>query len=136
MYNIIILSILQLLFFVYPYYIFCCLSIHYTASPFCLSVGKPNEKPWLAVWVAWGGAAKCHGKWKRSTCIFGVEDLPSLVGHRELFANKFYYDYQPLTLECLNNWIEHKARCPGEGNFNITYYEKLPYVMPQKEQIT
>ena len=44
----------------------------------------------MAVYVAWGGVDRCHGVWKRGTCVFGVEDLPNLITRRELFANKFY----------------------------------------------
>ncbi len=90
--------------------------------------GIPNEKPWLAVFVAWGGVDKCRGMWRRGTCVFGVEDLPTLITRRELFANKFYRDHQPLTLECLNAWIEMKTSCPSAHPLDYDYYKTLPFV--------
>ena len=88
--------------------------------------GVPYEKPWLAVFAAWGGVNKCFGMWKRGTCVFGVADLPLLVPHREMFANKFYYDFQPLALDCLEAWIEHKSICVPP--FDENYYAKLPFI--------
>ena len=90
--------------------------------------GVPNEKPWLAVFAAWGGVDKCHGTWKRGTCVFGVEDLPTLISKREMFANKFYESHQPLALECLNEWIEYKTTCPNAEPFDYDYYKSLPFI--------
>ena len=64
----------------------------------------------------------------RSICIFGVGDLYRLVNRRELFANKFFSDYQPLTFKCLEEW--HAAREAREVrtrriHLNMTFYESL-----------
>ena len=91
------------------------------------SAGKPNRKPWLAVYVGWLGFARCHGLWIRSTCVFGVADLPQLLPHHELFANKFYIDHEPLTLICLNEWLEYKVKCPMKEE-DYDFYRQLPYV--------
>jgi hypothetical protein len=88
--------------------------------------GMPNEKPWLAVYAAWGGVDKCHGQWRHGVCVFGVGDLPNLLKRREFFANKFYIDSQPLALECLANWLEHKVKCPPP--FDDKYYKSLPFI--------
>ena len=88
----------------------------------------PNEKPWLAVFAAWGGVDKCHGMWKRGTCVFGVADLPTLVAKREMFANKFYENHQPFALECLNEWVEYKSVCPNAVTFDSNYYQSLPFI--------
>jgi len=88
--------------------------------------GPPNDKPWLAVYVKWGLPSNCKGRFVRGICIFGVEDLPDLVVRRELFANKFYIDHQPLALTCLEAWIKHKTVCPT--HFDSQYYSHLPFV--------
>ena len=85
----------------------------------------------MAVWVAWGGVDKCHGMWRRGTCVFGVGDLPQLLPHHELFANKFYIDYEPLALQCLNEWLEYKIACPMHDS-EYDFYKKLPYVLKDK----
>ncbi|ELU04293.1 hypothetical protein CAPTEDRAFT_85696, partial [Capitella teleta] len=60
--------------------------------------GNPNKKPWLA----------CYGMWKRGVCIFGAADLPDLRDRHEMFCNKFFLDVQPVALDCLEAWIQHK----------------------------
>ncbi len=90
--------------------------------------GYPSEKEWLAVWVAWAGLHKCFGKWTRGYCIFGVEDLPDLYSRHEIFANKFYQDYQPLVLECLEQLIEYKTTCPGAVTFDTKFYKSLNFI--------
>lgn len=89
--------------------------------------GVPDKKPWLAVYAAWGGRDRCHGKFVRSVCIFGVGDLPELASKKELFANKFYLDYQPLALNCLEEWLFNKTLNPMP--FETFYYSQLPFVI-------
>ncbi|KAJ8318660.1 hypothetical protein KUTeg_003751 [Tegillarca granosa] len=89
--------------------------------------GVPDKKPWLAVYAAWGGRDRCHGKFVRSVCIFGVGDLPELASKKELFANKFYLDYQPLALDCLEEWLFNKTLNPMP--FETFYYSQLPFVI-------
>ncbi|XP_071131283.1 beta-1,3-galactosyl-O-glycosyl-glycoprotein beta-1,6-N-acetylglucosaminyltransferase 4-like [Mytilus edulis] len=77
-------------------------------------IGDPNDLSFLVVYISWGSGAhtnsnRCHGKIVRDICIFGIEDLPTLVGLPHMFANKFYLDYQPLTLDCLEEWYFSKA---------------------------
>ena len=93
------------------------------------SAGYPSEKPWLAVYAKWSGTTgtPCHGRYVRAVCVFGVGDLPQLVRRREFFANKFYADFQPLTLDCLDSWLRHKERCPPR--FQHEYYSKLPFII-------
>ena len=89
-------------------------------------IGIPDDKPWMAAFAAWGGADKCEGKWRRGVCIFGVGDLPRFLTRKEAFANKVYIDYQPLTLECMENYLEYKTLCPQP--FDAHFYENLPFV--------
>ena len=89
--------------------------------------GHPNEKPWLAVWVAWGGLASCNGRWSRGTCVFGVKDLPSLISRPEFMLNKFDMKFDPLALECMGRWIEYKTACPQ--SFDEDFYKQLPFII-------
>lgn len=91
----------------------------------------PGEKPWLAVYAAWGGVDKCRGWWRHGVCVFGVGDLPNLLTRKEFFSNKFYIDMQPLALECMNAWIEHKVHCPPK--FDDKFYKSLPFVINGKK---
>ena len=43
-------------------------------------------------------------------CIFGVGDLPLLVSRPELYANKFYLDYEPLALDCMEQLFYSRLR--------------------------
>jgi len=90
-------------------------------------LGYPSTKRWLAVFVNWG-EERCHGKAVRGVCVFGVADLPTLTSRQELFANKLYEDFQPLTLDCLEAWIRHKEVCPPRDD--LDYYRQLPFVLP------
>ena len=92
----------------------------------CVFLGYPSSKPWLAVYANWG-EERCHGRSVRGVCVFGVADLPMLLRRRELFANKFYEDLQPVTLDCLEAWIRHKEACPPTDD--LEYYRQLPFVL-------
>ncbi|XP_048757683.1 N-acetyllactosaminide beta-1,6-N-acetylglucosaminyl-transferase-like [Ostrea edulis] len=72
--------------------------------------GVPNRKLWIAVSTTWQGPAEvCHGKYVHDICVFGMGDLNKLVSEKELFANKFYHDYQPLALQCMEEWMYNKT---------------------------
>ena len=59
--------------------------------------------------------------------MFGVGDLNELVSKKELFANKFYPDYQYLALECLEEYLYNKtfSKLP----FETFYYKQLPFIL-------
>ncbi|WAQ94345.1 GCNT1-like protein [Mya arenaria] len=52
----------------------------------------------------------CKGKFVRNICILGVGDLQRLAKSEMLFANKFFLDFQPLALECLEELIYNRTR--------------------------
>ena len=89
--------------------------------------GVPDTKPFLAVYVKWYPVVACHGVWKRGVCVLGAGDLPDLLQRPEFFVNKFAIDFQPLALECLEAWLEHRVRCTVP--FNTTYYRQLPFIV-------
>ena len=72
---------------------------------------------------------KClSGKSVRNICIFGVNDLPNLMRKaygRSLFANKFFWDFQPMAWDCMQEW--HHARIAeesrtGRSALNATHF--------------
>ncbi|CAG2192862.1 GCNT1 [Mytilus edulis] len=89
-------------------------------------IGNPEKKPWLATYASWPPRDRCHGKIVREICIYGVGDLNELVSRKELFANKFYPDYQYLALDCLEEYIHNKTFSPLP--FDSFYYKQLPFI--------
>ncbi|KAJ8315953.1 hypothetical protein KUTeg_005967 [Tegillarca granosa] len=99
--------------------------------------GEPETdsviKPFLTRFVNWESTPfgwKCYGKRVRSVCIFGVEDIPLLLSRPEFFTNKFYIDYQPVALDCIEEFHYNRTRDQYEQDwtFNTTYYENLPFL--------
>ena len=97
---------------------------------YCNAVGFPNDKPFLAVYVSWQGENICNGKWQRSSCVLGIQDLPSIVSRKEFFVNKLEESYQPLAFACLEQWHLYKRNCPQQTD--LTYYKNLPFVIKHK----
>ncbi|XP_022310513.2 beta-1,3-galactosyl-O-glycosyl-glycoprotein beta-1,6-N-acetylglucosaminyltransferase 4-like [Crassostrea virginica] len=93
--------------------------IKYTAS------GVPDRRVWMTTNVAWGyrGNPGCFGQYVREVCVYGVGDLQRLVTEREFFANKFYHDFQPYALMCLEEWLFNKSATTLP--FELYYYKKL-----------
>ena len=96
----------------------------------CSFSGKPDDKPWLAVYAAWGGRDPCAGKFIRGVCVFGLGDLQQLVKLPYLFANKFHINYQPLTLSCMEEWLYNRTF--EKDTLNLTYYKNLPFIYKKK----
>ncbi|VDI33892.1 N-acetylglucosaminyltransferase 3, mucin type [Mytilus galloprovincialis] len=88
--------------------------------------GNPEKKPWLATYASWPPRDRCHGKIVREICIYGVGDLNELVSRKELFANKFYPDYQYMAMACLEEYIHNKTLSPVP--FDSFYYKQLPFI--------
>jgi hypothetical protein len=90
-----------------------------------LCPGYPSDKPFLSVYAIWN-KTECRGKMVRQICVFGVGDLPTLVSRPELFANKFYSDYEPLALDCLEAWLRYKETRDDRKRFiNLDDYRRL-----------
>ncbi|XP_041372655.1 beta-1,3-galactosyl-O-glycosyl-glycoprotein beta-1,6-N-acetylglucosaminyltransferase-like [Gigantopelta aegis] len=85
-----------------------------------------NDKPYLARFVNWG-TLPCAGKTVRAVCVFGIGDLPLLVNRKELFANKFHFDFQPYALDCVEEWHYNRTRDEYSGilRFDDSYYRQL-----------
>ncbi|XP_061192655.1 LOW QUALITY PROTEIN: beta-1,3-galactosyl-O-glycosyl-glycoprotein beta-1,6-N-acetylglucosaminyltransferase 3-like [Saccostrea echinata] len=85
--------------------------------------GMKSTKFWIAVTVSWEVERKCHGKYVHLICVFGIGDLNKLVSEKTLFANKFYHNYQPLALQCLEEW--HFNKTFSQVPFDSYYYRNL-----------
>lgn len=87
--------------------------------------GYPESKPWLAVYAEWD-SGKCHGQWVHSICVFGLEDLANVISRKEFFVNKFYSDFEPLAMDCLEAWYRQRTACPVQ--FDENFYRNLPFI--------
>ncbi|KAH9515052.1 Beta-1,3-galactosyl-O-glycosyl-glycoprotein beta-1,6-N-acetylglucosaminyltransferase [Bulinus truncatus] len=100
-----------------------------------------DSKPYIARFVNWGVGWidsqgrypfywPCGGKRVRRVCIFGVKDLELLVNRRELFANKFILDFEPLALDCLEEWHFNMtlAEYAGKLTIDTSWYQNLDIV--------
>ena len=74
----------------------------------------------------------CHGKRVSGICIFGVGDLPLLSSRPELFANKFYIDYEPLALDCMEQLhyrrLDMEVRAGIAAEFDTSLYAAQDFV--------
>ena len=71
---------------------------------------------------------KClSGLQKRGICILGIADVPIIVkkayGHH-LAANKFFWGFQPMAWDCLQEWHYKKIEeyRTGKSALNTTFY--------------
>jgi len=73
----------------------------------------------------------CYGRRVRQVCIFGVKDLPLLSSRPELFANKFYLDFEPLTFDCMEERLHarvHSEVTSHQSYINTAFYSELDFV--------
>ncbi|KAL6729119.1 hypothetical protein Aduo_000203 [Ancylostoma duodenale] len=68
--------------------------------------------------------SNCRGRYYRLSCIFGVDDLPTLVKRHELVAHKLYLDFQPAAFLCLVQEIRRRSLHPVP--FTAAGYTSLP----------
>ncbi|XP_054762927.2 N-acetyllactosaminide beta-1,6-N-acetylglucosaminyl-transferase-like [Lytechinus pictus] len=54
----------------------------------------------------------CKGKYVRALCVFGVGYLNYLAKVTHLFANKFYYSFDPVVLQCLEELLDFRNAHP------------------------
>ena len=87
----------------------------------------------LTPYVIWpDDKTPCFSKTVRTVCIFGLKNLQYMSQTYHLFANKLYYDYQPMALHCLEerHWNHTRDDISGIGTsgLNMTFYSNLPNV--------
>lgn len=69
---------------------------------------------------------KCHGKYVRSVCVFGIGDMPWLASKPQLIANKFDYHFDHLVLDCLEDMLRNRTKNPSVHRLDWYYYRTLP----------
>ena len=47
--------------------------------------------------------SRCYGKYVRYICVYGERDLPGLLASTYMVANKFYEEFEPVALTCLES---------------------------------
>ncbi|XP_045214010.2 N-acetyllactosaminide beta-1,6-N-acetylglucosaminyl-transferase-like [Mercenaria mercenaria] len=107
-------------------------------------IGEPEKhclRPFFLRYVIWQFKGQldlvktCHGKFVRQVCVFGVGDLHSAYNSVGLFANKFYLDFEPTALDCLEEllydrtWKEYLEDIP----IDTSYYSNLDYSKMQSK---
>ena len=72
----------------------------------------------------------CQGLRVRLICVFGIGDLPLLASRPELFANKFYVNFEPLALDCMEELHYNRTRADlvGDSTFDVSLYQQLTFV--------
>lgn len=74
----------------------------------------------------------CKGMYLHDICIIGVGDLPALINSKQLFVNKFYFHYQPLAYDCLEQLHYNRTRedilNPSIHRFDLDFYRNLNFV--------
>ncbi len=100
----------------------------------------PISYPFITRYVHWANAwndehwpGPCMGDLEvRYVCIMSVLDLPILKIRKELFVNKFHLTYEPLALDCMEQYIWYRTAdqmLKKEGvDIDTSYYANLPYV--------
>lgn len=56
--------------------------------------------------------APCVGKYVRAVCVIGAGYLPYLSSQPHIFVNKVYYDYDPITMQCLEELLDYRTVFP------------------------
>ncbi|XP_045214018.2 N-acetyllactosaminide beta-1,6-N-acetylglucosaminyl-transferase-like [Mercenaria mercenaria] len=105
-------------------------------------LGEPEEyclKPFFLRYVIWqfkgyrDHVKTCYGKFVRQVCVLGVEDLPSAYTSVGLFANKFYLDFEPIALDCLEELLYERTwkEYLEDISIDTSYYSHLDYAKLQ-----
>ena len=103
--------------------------------------GEPEEyplNPFIMRYKNWARGngvylRKCNGKFVRNICIFGLPDISKAVKDIGLYANKFFYDYEPLAYDCLEEWLHEQTwkQYVNDEPYDTKYYESLDQVRYQ-----
>ena len=64
----------------------------------------------------------------RSACIWGLEDLSTLLGSQFLFANKFHMNYDYLAYDCVEEYIRNATHVSHLMPFDVESYANLDIV--------
>jgi hypothetical protein len=95
---------------------------------------------YISRWSIWGYAAgnnSCSsGYYRKSICIFGIEDLPALDARRhELSANKLLPIFDAGAIECLHEQLYNRTYYNRSAQLlidDVKFYQNLPIVRYQQ----
>lgn len=94
-----------------------------------------KTKPFMSryqIWpFDWWHKSVCNGQWMKTSCVFGVGDMETLITRPELVAHKLYEEFEPAATFCLEQWFWKKGRGITE-EFDSWFYETLPSVRYQR----
>ncbi|CAF0812376.1 unnamed protein product [Brachionus calyciflorus] len=89
---------------------------------------KRTAIPTKARYIGWKNSYKCMGELRHNLCVFSIEDLPELVTRNEFFLNKFLLQYDPISYQCMEEWLNSKISL--YQTVNIINYCRLLFVVP------
>lgn len=95
------------------------------------TVTTERDPEYISRTVKWktDTTATCYGKYVRWICIYGLGDVPGLLSRINMVANKFYEDYQPLTLDCLEKKMYERLLNGGlSKDFNLDIYRQIKHL--------
>jgi hypothetical protein len=70
----------------------------------------------------------CKGIWRRSICVFGIEDLPFITRKKHFIVNKFLLEYDPIAYQCMEEWFAEKKKknsSLGTPLIDVSFYCKF-----------
>ncbi|XP_072179864.1 beta-1,3-galactosyl-O-glycosyl-glycoprotein beta-1,6-N-acetylglucosaminyltransferase 4-like [Diadema setosum] len=76
--------------------------------------------------VKWAGETffkPCKGTFVRGICVMGTAYLPYVARLPHLFANKFHYSYDPITMQCMQELLTNRTYNP---KLTMEYYPEFP----------
>ncbi|VDK48462.1 unnamed protein product [Anisakis simplex] len=68
----------------------------------------------------------CNGEFVKDSCVYGIGDIPILLGRRELVAHKFYLHIQPAAYFCVYQKVRQRAISHDIDSFDDRPYANLP----------
>lgn len=84
--------------------------------------------PTRSRFIGWKNSYKCMGQLIHNICIFSLEDLPELVTRKEFFLNKFMLEFDPVSVQCMEEWLNSKITL--HQTVDMIYYCRLLFVIP------
>ncbi|VDP71724.1 unnamed protein product [Echinostoma caproni] len=107
---------------------------HLGAPGACLrphAITPTDPRSWfLARFVNWN-ATDCPSRYAvHGVCIFGARDVPILIEQPHLFANKFFWNFEPVAYTCMEYWLVKRIQYERifrslHPSFNRSLYANL-----------
>ncbi|CAH1799834.1 unnamed protein product [Owenia fusiformis] len=91
---------------------------------------RHNQNHQLSRAVIWAAdPQKCHGKFVRTVCVYGIQDFSWLASQPNIFANKIDVFQDSAIMKCLDEWLKLKNdHSDPVITLNWHYLNNLPQV--------